>query len=97
MRLATFATVPVNRFCMAEKPVSKGDPPSACACAATGTSRTSRRTVFDSCKDRKGLRHAGEGFIWCTSVAVNLTSTEQVMTQRLTQCRCIVQYLSGCV
>src|SRR5580693_1873654 len=81
MRLATFATVPVNRVCMAVKPVSKGEPPT-CACAASGVSRRSRKNVFERRNARKCLDHAGEKFIR-TSDSVDSTCDEQVMGKRL--------------
>jgi hypothetical protein len=68
---------------MAVKPVSKGEPPAACACAAIGMSRKSRKAVFETGKTRMCLRHAGESFIGIPPVFVNLTPMEQVMEERL--------------
>jgi hypothetical protein len=56
--------------------VSKGEPPAACACAAIGMSRKSRKAVFETGETRMCLRHAGERFIG-TSGFVNLTPIER--------------------
>jgi hypothetical protein len=77
---------------MAVKPVSKGEPPAACACAAIGMSRKSRKAVFETRETRMCLRHAGERFIG-TSGFVNLTSIEQVMPTRLALICFVVQDL----
>jgi hypothetical protein len=45
IRLATLATVPVNRFCNAVNPVSNGDP--LCAVVIAGKRRSRKKRVTD--------------------------------------------------